>query len=89
LPNEGIYTVRIMDDYDNLVSQPAKLTILYRPSIVLQPLSQSVPEGGTVSFTVAAFGTVRSISGGARMDSLSRMRRLSIQPRTPRWSSAM
>jgi hypothetical protein len=55
--NEGIYTCVVSDGYDTFVTQPATLTIVFKPVWTLQPISQTAAEGGSVTFTVAASGT--------------------------------
>src|SRR5262249_44650308 len=45
------------DDFDVTVSQPATLTLIFKPSLTIQPLSISVVSNGTATFTVAASGT--------------------------------
>lgn len=55
--NEGTYTCVLSDGYDTFVTQPAALTIVFKPTWTLQPISQTAVEGGSVTFTVAASGT--------------------------------
>jgi hypothetical protein len=57
LSDAGEYTVVITDAVGPVVSQPASLTVLVRPSITLQPLSQTVVSNATVAFTIAGTGT--------------------------------
>ena len=57
-PDDGIYTCLVADDYDSMVTDAAALTVAYKPVITLQPFSQSVVEGGTVSFSISATGTL-------------------------------
>jgi hypothetical protein len=45
------------DSYGSLASAVATLTVLVRPVITLQPISQSVVSNGTATFTIAASGT--------------------------------
>ena len=55
---EGFYTVRLADVFGSTWSEPARLTILVVPTILIQPLPQAVVPGGTASFSVAASGTL-------------------------------
>ncbi len=55
--NEGTYTAVVSDGYDTFITQPATLTIVFKPVWMLQPISQTAVEGGSVTFTVAASGT--------------------------------
>ena len=57
LVNEGVYTCLVSDDIESILSAPATLTIIARPIYTLHPIVQTVVEGGTVSFSVAASGT--------------------------------
>lgn len=50
--NEGIYTVIITDSVGDITSAPARLDILFEPFVVQQPISQSIPTGGTVTISV-------------------------------------
>ena len=56
--NEGTYRVIVSDDVDSLISDPATLTVVTRPSITTLPLGITVPEGGTAVFSAAAGGTL-------------------------------
>jgi hypothetical protein len=53
----GPYAVVATDNYGSITSATALLTVLVRPVITLQPVSQSAVEGGSATFTVAADGT--------------------------------
>jgi hypothetical protein len=55
--NEGIYTVSVRDDYETQVTDPARLTIIFKPVFTLHPLSQKVVQGGSVTLSAAAAGT--------------------------------
>jgi CotH kinase protein/Fn3 associated/Lamin Tail Domain/Concanavalin A-like lectin/glucanases superfamily/Immunoglobulin I-set domain/Chitobiase/beta-hexosaminidase C-terminal domain/Bacterial TSP3 repeat len=57
LSNSGLYTVTITDNVGPISSAPASLLILIGPAIVVQPLSQSVPPGADVTFSVAVTNT--------------------------------
>ena len=59
LPQNGIYTVVISNTYGAVLSGNAVLTVLVRPTILLQPLSQSVVAGGNVTFSVIVDGNPR------------------------------
>jgi hypothetical protein len=50
--NEGVYTVVITDNVGDIASAPARLTVLFEPFFIQQPLSQSIPTGGTVTLSV-------------------------------------
>lgn len=54
----GDYSVRITDDWGSVTTLPANLLVTIRPSILFQPLSQTVLEGQSVSFRVEAEGTI-------------------------------
>jgi hypothetical protein len=51
------YTVYISNSVGNLTSATANLTISAAPVFTVQPQTQSVPAGSTVTFTVAASGS--------------------------------
>jgi len=53
----GIYTVLVSNGSGNVLSDPADLALNAAPSIVVQPQSQSTGGGGTVIFSVTAFGS--------------------------------
>jgi hypothetical protein len=57
LPDAGEYTVVIRDAVGPVVSQPASLTVLVRPTITVQPLSVTVVSNATAAFTIVADGT--------------------------------
>ena len=56
--NQGVYTCLITDDLESVLSNPATLTIVTKPAYTLNPIAQTVVERGTVSFSVAASGSV-------------------------------
>src|SRR5262249_4352195 len=56
-PNAGAYAVVATDAYGSSTSATANLTVLVKPVITVQPLSQSVVSNGTATFTIAASGT--------------------------------
>ena len=56
LANDGDYTVAVSDDFNTLVSDPARLVVLIDPLFVTQPKSQSVTAGSDVTFSVAVSG---------------------------------
>jgi hypothetical protein len=58
LNRAGDYTVLVTDDIGSILSDPARLKILVRPVITLQPLAQSVTAGELVVFSVSAMGTL-------------------------------
>jgi sugar lactone lactonase YvrE len=53
----GNYSVIIANSYGSVTSSVAKLTVVYPPSIVSQPQSQLVVNGGNANFTVGISGT--------------------------------
>src|SRR5207253_2583875 len=53
----GSYTVRVSGPGGQVLSSPATLTVNTPPEITLQPQSQTVAQGGNVTFSVAATGT--------------------------------
>jgi hypothetical protein len=56
--NAGSYHVLVSDSYGSTDSLPATLTVNVRPTVTQQPLSVTVPEGGTAAFSIAASGTL-------------------------------
>jgi hypothetical protein len=59
LAHAGAYTVWVTDAVGTLISQPAFITVVERPAIVVQPAPayQEVLIGGTLSLRVVATGT--------------------------------
>jgi sugar lactone lactonase YvrE len=55
--NAGPYTVVITNSFGSVTSQVAVLTLALPPTVALQPTSQAIPAGGTVSFSVTAGGS--------------------------------
>ncbi len=55
---EGNYTCIIQDDYTTLASDIATLEPLFKPGIILQPLSLAAVEGGSAYFSVVCTGSV-------------------------------
>lgn len=53
----GSYDVVVANSYGLITSQSASLGILINPAITVQPLSQSVVVGGSVTFSVAVTGS--------------------------------
>ncbi len=56
--NQGVYTCLVSDDIESTLSAPATLSIVVRPAYTLHPIAQTVVEGGIVSFSVEASGSV-------------------------------
>jgi len=56
LSDDGAYTVAVSNSYGQFLSSEAKLTILVKPVITVQPLSQTVVSGGSVTFSVVVDG---------------------------------
>jgi len=50
--DEGDYSVVASDAHESVISQVARLTVAVKPVIIQAPLSQSVVEGGRVTFSV-------------------------------------
>lgn len=57
LKDAGIYSVVVTDDAGSVESQPAELVVLVDPTIVQQPISTTVPRGGTVVLSVEVTNT--------------------------------
>ena len=55
---EGAYMVVVTDNVGSTPSRSAALTVLVRPSIVVQPQDQTVLEGGTATFNVVVTGSL-------------------------------
>jgi len=57
LTQAGIYTVLMTNNFGSVTSAPAQLDVGLAPTIVSDPLSQSVTTGDSVTFTVNAQGS--------------------------------
>jgi sugar lactone lactonase YvrE len=55
--NDGNYTVVVTSPYGSVTSAVVTLTVLYPPSIVVQPISQGVLNGSNATLGVTAAGT--------------------------------
>ena len=55
---QGFYSVAVSNSYGGVLSASAGLTVLNPPVITSQPLSQTVTQGATVTYTVQASGGV-------------------------------
>ncbi len=55
--DEGNYSVAIANDFGAVTSSVATLTVLFPPTITIQPQSVTVANGSAAAFTVAAGGT--------------------------------
>jgi len=62
LANDGLYSVVVSNSYGALTSTVARLGVLIKPTITAHPLSQSVPAGGDVNFSVSAMGNPLPLS---------------------------
>ncbi|HEY2951665.1 MAG TPA: immunoglobulin domain-containing protein, partial [Verrucomicrobiae bacterium] len=58
LADNGDYTVVVTDDIGSVTSQAATLTVLVRPALGLNPVSQTVAAGTPVTFLTSAYGTL-------------------------------
>jgi len=56
VPDEGSYTVLVAHPTGSVLSDPALLVVHIRPVAIRPPLSQSVVEGGSVTFSVEIAG---------------------------------
>ncbi|MDA0577395.1 MAG: immunoglobulin domain-containing protein, partial [Verrucomicrobia bacterium] len=56
--DDALYTVVVSDANGAVISNAARLTVLIPPTFVLVPVAQSVPLGGTVTFSVETAGTL-------------------------------
>jgi hypothetical protein len=54
--NDGSYSVLVSNGYGSVTSSPATLTVLIRPMFTLQPVSQSVVAGGSITLSATAEG---------------------------------
>lgn len=57
LEDDGFYYATVTDPVDTVTSQPARLTVLVMPFFVQLPLSQFVPQGGSVTVSVVVTNT--------------------------------
>jgi hypothetical protein len=57
LSDHGIYDVVLTDQAGTLVSEPALLQVLINPIILQQPLSQTVPRGGSATLSILLTNT--------------------------------
>ena len=56
LSAEGLYDVVVVNAFGSITSAPARLGLLINPSVVLPPLSLSVPAGGDATFSFVIKG---------------------------------
>ena len=54
--DQGSYHVTVSDTFASVASQPAWLGVLNPPVVLVPPLSQSVVEGGSVTFSILVSG---------------------------------
>ncbi len=68
----GLYTVAIGSSCSAtpVISSPANVTVLTKPSIMVQPLSRTVCAGSSVTFSVTATGTALSYQWWKGTDSI-------------------
>jgi hypothetical protein len=57
LPDAGIYTVVVSDSVGPMISDPAMLTVVLRPAILVHPANVTVLEGQPFTVSVVATGT--------------------------------
>jgi hypothetical protein len=57
LAHDGDYSVSVSDEYGMTPSQPARLIVLVDPLILERPIGASVPQGVTVTLSVAVTNT--------------------------------
>ena len=56
LGNEGWYAIRAANSFGSITSAPVRLDVLINPSLLIAPLSQTVVEGGTATFSFSISG---------------------------------
>ncbi len=56
LAHEGTYSVSVSNSYGSVLSSDAHLAILIRPVVTLQPVSQSIVAGGSITLSASAEG---------------------------------
>jgi hypothetical protein len=71
LSDEGAYTVAVSNSYGQFLSSEAKLTILVKPVITVQPISQTAVIGGSVTFSVVIDGNPPPFGFRWRKDGLA------------------
>lgn len=54
----GVYRVRVTNDLGSTTSDPANVTVHFKPEIQIQPSSGTLDQGQQVTLTVGAVGTV-------------------------------
>jgi hypothetical protein len=57
IAHEGTYTVEVGDDIQAVLSDPAQLSLVYPPVVLLPPVSTIALEGGSAAFSIVATGT--------------------------------
>lgn len=62
LLDEGIYSASVTNAFGPALSSNAPLVVLIRPAITIQPVSQSAPAGGSVTFSVSVTGNPLPLS---------------------------
>jgi hypothetical protein len=55
--NEGTYTCIVRDDYDSIITTPVTFNQIARPGFLVQPVSQTVVQGGSVTLSVMMSGS--------------------------------
>lgn len=56
LARDGLYSVAVSNRLGGVVSESAQLTVLVKPAITLPPISQSIVQGGNVTFSAGFNG---------------------------------
>ena len=72
LTNDGLYDVVITDNVGVIFSNPARLSVLVNPAIVIPPVSVSVVTGATFTVSASAIGSPLPFSFEWRQPGISR-----------------
>lgn len=62
LADEGVYKLIVSNSFGAVTSSNATLLVLIKPTITIQPLSQSIVAGGSVTLSISATGNPLPIS---------------------------
>jgi len=58
LADDGVFTVVVSNGIGSVTSEPARLTVVIRPLIILHPVDQQVAEGMFMTFSTGVTGTI-------------------------------